>query len=899
MSTTTNITNIETRGGNNFQGDVDVGDDFVAGDQNITINQVIENEELTNEPTISAYLEAASTKQLPPPNSPAAIKRLWDAGFYAHQSGETSINPSPIWRLVRNRFEFAQNNELPQTLLLMANAGMGKTGALKILTNARAALTNNNLKRSKTASQNNNNEDGRGMLTASRTFIIPIFLDLEELLNSDLSMNDLVSDAFNSQLPRDLGEGQIRDLITKREVERFLGRYTCMFLIDNMDLLITKSDQYLIKMVRQFVQLNRRHQFVITCRPTNYRNQLGNYDRIYLNELSKDQVDDILANDDKLSKLRRPIRQLARNRSHMAMIIRTPTGRHADGYPPLSKGHLVQFAERKRLDESFSNDRENGQIIDVEVAEEVLQRLAYEMSKNHKGTCSDEQAKWLVKQFLDEWDEPYTWRSVMNDLRRAGLIKRAGRRDWMFVRRKTEAYFAAAALAEDLNSIDRTLDQLVLPRGNETLEILTGLLKKPGHLLDKLLEADHVFTAVHCGQFASVDLKKSTLDNMFEALMKRMEGEHAARRAQIALQLGESGHEAAIRPLIHLLVKERSSLVVKSIALAIWVCINQNDTEHFDNVLHQTVMSLRPIGDLEGINLPDLDNLLDVLHVFDRQGPHHSTLSKKYKKLIKFINSPKEHRLVRGLAGFGLGFLADGNLLSAPDSNMTEKQRERLLDLTNDAREKLLYFVEHAYDMQASGDQFVSWCCTDALTQIDHNSVLTTAMRLCQEKSDYSTEDAEVRAQSVYIMGVLGRRTAHKHATTALYIYELLNEEPSAHNVRAHGYAAQAVSRLWIDDREPSDQSNVLTDEQVLNGGSSDEDLRNYAAVTLVKCRDILEVMMSESHHSWLRRKISEALGDIGTNKALELLHRQVRLERSRTRTLEEAIRRLDERLDL
>ncbi|MEM9777343.1 MAG: hypothetical protein AAF902_22385, partial [Chloroflexota bacterium] len=879
--TTNKQTNISASESTVVSGDANVNGDFVSGDKNVTINQVLENRELTNEATIIAYLEAASTKQKPPKNSPEAIKNLWDAPFFAHQSGETSINPLPIWRLVRSRFEFAQNNELPQILLLMANAGMGKTGALKILTNARASLTSNNIKRSKTAAQTKG-----AKLQADRTFIIPIFLDLEELLDSDLSINDLVSDAFNSQLPAELEDEGLRDLITKDETERFLGQYTCMFLIDNLDLLITKSDQYLIKLVRQFIQLNQRHQFVITCRPTNYRGQLGSYDRIYLNELTNEQVNGILSGR-KLKKLRGPMRQLARNRSHLAMIIRTPTGRRADGYPPLSKGHLIQYAERKKLDESFSGESRSGRLIDVEVAEEVLQRLAFEVSRHDHGTCSDEQAKWLVKEFLEEWDEPYTWRSVMNDLRSAGIIRRSGRRDWMFTSRKTEAYFAAAALEQNLDGIDRTLNHLALPRGNETLEILTGLLKNPEHLLDKLLEEGHVFTAVHCAQFTSEDLRTSTLSDMFNALMERMQGEHAARRAEIALQLGESGHEAAIRPLIYLLVQERSSLVVKAIAMAIWVCINQNNVKWFDHILHETVKNLEPVGDLAHVNLPNKDSLLDVLHVFDRKGPHHNSLTKQHKNLIKLINSPKEHRLVRGLAGVGLGFMADGYLHPSEDEIKDDEEYDKLRELANDAREKLLYFVESAYDLKSADDQFVSWCCTDALTQIDHNSVLTTAIRLCQNNAAYSAEESELRAQAVYIMGILGRRTAHKHAVTALNLYKLLREESTAHNVRAHGYAAQAVSRLWIGDRDLTDSEETLTDEQVeKEGGLPDKDLREYAARTLVRCRDLLEVMMDESHHSWLRRKVSESLGEIGSAKALELLYRQVRMERSRTRTL-------------
>ncbi|MFK7804611.1 MAG: HEAT repeat domain-containing protein, partial [Anaerolineae bacterium] len=278
--------------------------------------------------------------------------------------------------------------------------------------------------------------------------------------------------------------------------------------------------------------------------------------------------------------------------------------------------------------------------------------------------------------------------------------------------------------------------------------------------------------------------------------------------------------------------------------------------------------------------------------------------------------------LVRGLAGFGLGLMADGLLERGGRFSKLSKKDARALNQS--AREKLLQFLEFRYAAGKPGDKgqylaytdtaddlFVSWCCTDALTQLDHNSVLMTAIRLCTDCVGTSVDEAEIRAQAVYIMGMLGRRTAHKHDLVSRTLLKLLREETTAHNVRAHGYAAQAVARLWIgapDDAGvdnagvlsgPADDATITEPgEYGLESNLSEPVLRKRAARTLIQCRDELENMMAESHHSWLRRKISESLGEIGTERALELLKQQVRLEMSRTRTLRTAIQLLNERID-
>ena len=319
--------------------------------------------------------------------------------------------------------------------------------------------------------------------------------------------------------------------------------------------------------------------------------------------------------------------------------------------------------------------------------------------------------------------------------------------------------------------------------------------------------------------------------------------------------------------------------------------------------------------------MPNPDSLLTVLHVFERGGSQRTGPAEQHEKLIYLVESTDEHRLVRGLAGFGLGFMADG-LLQDDSQSLT---KDEIRNLNRSARKKLLHFLEFRYgvtegyepekvqlpSVDSADDLFVSWCCTDALTQLDHDEVISKAIKLCNECTGDTVVETEIRAQAVYIMGVLGRRTAHKHDLAAQALLDLLREESTTQNVRAHGYAAQAVARLWIGEPNAAgvEESGVLEgaadDASITQPGEyglenklSEPVLRKRAARNLILCRDQLEKMMGESHHSWLRRKISEALGEIGTEKALELLKQQVRLEMSRTRTLRNAIHMLSDRID-
>lgn len=888
-------TNNSNEGDGTFvAGNITAGGDIVFGNQ--TINQILQDDTITNETTLVTYLKTAAEKAVPPHDIPDDIRpfivKLWNIPFFGHLGDESSINTTPIWPLVRDRFEVAQKSELPQVILLMANAGMGKTGALSVLMDARAKLTLINRSKS----------DGAKVdFIADRTFILPVILDLEELLDSNLSLNDLISVSIKNIL-KDQSFPDY-DELTKSEVEQFLVQFSCLFLIDNLDLLLMKSEKYLIKLVRQFIQQNPRHQFVVACRPTLYRGQLGRYDRIYLHELRNKDVKKVLKGSP-YELLRGPVRSLARNRSHLEMILESPSGRRAEGYPPISKGHLVQYAEQKKLDSIFSADGDGGRHIDLEVAEEVLRRLAFEMSKSQHGTCSDMQAKGIVTDFLQQWSEPYSWRKVMNELRQAKMLKRSGRRNWIFTNRKTESYFAAAYLTENFNLIDGNLDQLVMPRGNETLEILTGLIKKPDHLIDKLMDDGHVFTAAHCGQFAADELEPSTIDKLFRGLMDVMKGEHSTRRVEVALLLGESGHSGAIRALVHLLVKEHSSLVVKAIALALWACVLQNDYEEFDKILHREVRALEHSEFFEEDELPDPDLLLYVLHVFDPTGNTHVDPAEQYQRLIELVQYPEQHRLVRGLAAFGLGLMADSRMQAMRDNDESRADAEKIDEFLETARHKLLEFMEHGYGEKSADNLFVAWCCADALTKIDHNQVLTTAIRIVKaHKFGEPDADPQTRAQAIYIIGLLGRRTAHKHELAAKTLVDLLNEEFSPFNIKSFGYAAQAVARLWI---EPPKRVRLdVGDDEVIDGESTAETpqdtdavRRMNAAKNLFICRDKIEEIMDDTNDSWLQRKMSEALGEIGTEDALDLLHQQLDREESRIRTLQRAIERLNERIN-
>ena len=80
-----NVTNNTNAGDGNFvAGDVAAGGDIVFGNQ--TINQILQDDSITNEATLVAYLKKAAEKGVPPPHIPARtrqhVQRLWNVPFF-------------------------------------------------------------------------------------------------------------------------------------------------------------------------------------------------------------------------------------------------------------------------------------------------------------------------------------------------------------------------------------------------------------------------------------------------------------------------------------------------------------------------------------------------------------------------------------------------------------------------------------------------------------------------------------------------------------------------------------------------------------------------------------------------------------------------------------------------
>ena len=927
-----------------------------------TINQILQKDEITNEVTLLAYLKRvqiaadaptiggtrqdgeAPTEALTEVLTEAAkirnseLAKLWHEEFTAHLPGEASSSAIPLWALAQEVCARARRHGQPQRILLSAQAGQGKSGALHSLMCERARLSLRNYKAEQTLRVKK-----QGLRHAMRTFILPIFVDLGELPDSDLSIEELISKSFNRALEGALQESEIdhdeADLITLGEVDLLLTEYSCFFLFDNLDALIAKGATAKVRMVRKFLSDHAQHQVVIACRPTHYQNQLGSLHTVLLNQLSDQQVLDILSP----TTLRRIRKQthlliLARNRSHLRTIIEL-TDRRSLVQNLVSKGHLLQLLEQQKLSQQFGDDDSSD--FDQEAAEEVLERLALAMVDGNNGICTDTAARLLLKEFLDEWEISYGWRNIMFALKKTGYIHRVGRRSWAFTDRKSEAYFVAAALLEAPHKIGAYLNTLIAPRWVEVLEIFIGLSKSPEELIEQLIREKYVVVAAHCAQFSGQALESRTIKHLIAQLVESMKIEHGPRRAEIALQIGESREAAALPSLLKVMFNETRSVALQAIVKAVWVCLDYqlsqssqpaeespsavghngtnltrreaNAVEKRSQIARELLsQALREIVEEhnqalqkssrqddhpeDASDLLDANMVLEILTSLYNLSAEPPPPAKWQKQLFKIGTSPKEHRIVRGLALFNLGLIASETQIANSSLSYSGRPIPSKEEIER-ARNLLLTYLEEHMSAEDNDDLFVAWCCADALGDVDHDSVITTALRVCKPTGDESRASVELRAQAVYLMGIVGRRTPHKHMLVAQALRDILKKDETLYNYKIIGYAAEAVQKLWIDLREEPPQPDE--DEEDEEGHAPPDAYakaaadRRQAAHYLVEALDYLEAILAQSHHSWLRRKIAEALGEIGSTKSLELLETERRHELARMRTLRQAIEKL------
>ncbi len=735
---------------------------------------------------IVSYLNGV-LKGVGPPQDDEVLQRLWNLPFCARPYSSTGARQD-LDQVVRKRFERAKGEPLLQRVVILADAGAGKTPSLQFLMVKTAERSLRNYQ----AFQPHAKDE----MEWPRTAVVPLFIALAKLC-AGLPFLTLVRAAFNRYATRE---------ITLGEADRLLQERECLLLLDGLDELNHSEHRGAIQSIRQFMDTYPHERYAISCRSASYHEQLGPMDAFVLADLSDDEVKTVLG--DLYSEVNAPLRQLARNRAVLDMILgleRTPE-------MPRSKGQLLQRLIRQDL--GVEAPGKIGLEIDPEMAEGLLERLAHSMQCVRTYHYSERQLMRVIIAHLEEWHEPQPWRQVAQALRKSGVLVRDERRQWRFRDRSTQAYFTASATIQDPDLFSSCLEQASDLWWRETLEILVGLVSEPSDLLFDMIDRD-VLVAAHCLPFVGGSIDQSVADALIDALIERMPQERAVGREQVVRLLSQTGHPRAKEAFWQLLRREWRSLVIVAVGRALW------------RLAHAE--SPTPRGEIDAaLASDDLDRREEA--VIDLWCAHsemdESGKAEIEERLITLMNDPidGQDRLVNGLSAVALGFIG------------TERARGALL----------------AKMVEPRVDDFVAWCVVDTLSQVVHPEVEQAALDLFRGEEYQGRNWRRHHGRAIYLLGWGGRLPQ-----TVQAVFQALDDtKPSI-----RGWAAHALGRL-----EPQGARRLL--EQKLEVGRENDPwvLRKIAdALGKIGTLDSIPSLERYLRHEQLktRRRMREAIADI------------------------------------
>jgi len=699
--------------------------------------------------TVAAYLEGAEV--FPPPPRPV-LEKFTDLPFHARRPGESQQDGHDLDKLVRDLFDHDRQLGRIQRVVVLAEAGTGKTPALFYLRTKAAtrALADNEayLAGDQQEGDQEGGAEGTDALPPD-TLVLPLLIDLAGL-NGGLSLHALVRDAFNAYMDPAAG----LEKLCLEQVPVLLERYRCLFLMDGLDEVISARHQAGLHLVYHFMEQHPDAQYVITSRTSSYREQLGAIDTVYLNDLREEDAIAVVGRE-QYERLSNSLQQLARNRGMLELILTMED----EAVQLQNKGQLLRRLNRRRLHEPGP---EAG--LSAEVAQGLLEQLAAAMHKDHVLFLEEEALMELVSGYLEQWNESQQWRPAVNALRDDyELLERDSQRRWKFASRTTQAYYAAEAMLAAPSRLGVVLSELSDYWWREMLEILVGLVPEPTILFFELIDRD-ALVAANSVQYAGRELDPRVVDAVIDALVERMAQESAARRKFIVERIGEGPHPRAPEALFMALHREDSSMVVKALARALWS--RAKGHAESDEAIGRHIDELEKVEE-------------NVLHTAPRTGKPASGVIRAYAQsraqaeaeqaagkqaLIACMTDPDESPLCRGLAAVYLGQYA------AENDCEVEAQRA-LLDL----------FVD------PEADDFIAWCATEALTVCLHPDVEEKAVALFKEDAYREPQWRRHRARAVYLLGWVSGK-----AKTGALVKQGLRDE----NIFVRGYAVESMARL-------------------------------------------------------------------------------------------------------
>jgi hypothetical protein len=845
MNGSSSRTNIET----NQTADLITGSGQMIG---VAITNLQGNVFLRGEPTeppnldsVCAYLQQVMDEVRTPEiavQSPA-LEKVWKLPFRAHAPGQSTPTGILLPDAVHEVFSRDRALGRGERVVILAERGMGKTPSLFHL---RAERAGDSWKVCRDDPENvTMRVDDRA--PEDKACVVPLLIDLADL-NSGLSLYALLQNTFNRYVRPDLGE-DVRP-ISLGQVPDLLNSYRCLILMDNLDALISNRGSNGVLLVRMLMDVHHEHQYVLACRTASYREQLGPLNTLYLDELTPEDVCQVLGQED-CRRLAGSMQALACNRGMLSLILRTReqaespqrteqalAGLTTDPLSLDNKGQLLRLHMTQQLHEHY---KEEYPALSLLVG--VLEHLAYTMHHKHTLLLDEQQVMTIFRAYLESWYETVHWREVLNALDEGemGLLQRDNQKlAWRFCDRSDQAYFTATAIMAHPERLAPVLQEVDDYWWREMFEILVGLIPDPAALFFRLIDTAPL-VAANCLQYTGKSVHERVTGAVIDALVEHMELESSSRRKFIVERIGESNHPGAGEALFLVFHKEWSSLVLKAIArgLAQWACREENrlvalkeseekalrlrrdDGTRVAEVVACYAEALLPEKETQ---TPAERGATDGPDIMDRgmRAPRETTEVRR--KLQGWLEDPREPARKRALAALYLGLLA--------------------CRATEDAAWAPLPAL---FQPESEGgcpqlDSRVAWCVTEALTDSALTGVEEAAVNLLQ-KEDYCPDEwRDYRARALYLLGWVSNQSS----TGELLSQALKDEDPL---IRC--FAIDATTRLGLPGTR--------------------ERLQEMLAPEKEKDPEVL-------------RRIAEALGQIGTADSIPLLDRYRHHERTRTR---------------
>src|SRR5262249_9630968 len=143
-----------------------------------------------------------------------------------------------------------------------------------------------------------------------------------------------------------------------------------------------------------FMEAYRHHQYLIACRTSSYRGQIGPVDTLYLDNLSDQDTRNVLGDDSIYERLSSALKDLACNRSMLKIILDLDDL----AFKTETKGQLVRRWVKKQLE-----GQDNAEL--TELAESLCERVAYSMQSEHLRAFTEQQLMSVALAHLQEWHE--------------------------------------------------------------------------------------------------------------------------------------------------------------------------------------------------------------------------------------------------------------------------------------------------------------------------------------------------------------------------------------------------------------------------------------------------------------------------------------------------------------